>query len=153
MRAYNFQILDQSWMGFKFCLITLQYVLILVKTILLFDILISELSDQSNIKAESIRCLLVDDDTALLEQAKFFLEEKREGIEIETTTSGPKALDLLDGDGYDAVISDYQMADMDGLAFLRVLRKEREDDIPFIMFTGKSREDVAIEALNLGADR
>ncbi|MFW6065158.1 MAG: GAF domain-containing protein, partial [Candidatus Natronoplasma sp.] len=120
---------------------------------MLFDILIPELNGQSDVKAESIRCLLLDDDTNLLEQAKFFLERKGNGIEIKTTDSGLNALDLLDEDVYDAVISDYQMPDMDGLAFLRELRKERDDDITFIMFTGKGREEVAIEALNLGADR
>ena len=42
---------------------------------------------------------------------------------------------------------------MDGLEFLEVVREEKESDIPFIIFTGKGREEVAIKALNLGADR
>jgi len=39
---------------------------------------------------------------------------------------------------------------MDGIAFLKYL-KEQGDKTPFILFTGKSREDIAIEALNNGA--
>ncbi|KXB01032.1 hypothetical protein AKJ45_01185 [candidate division MSBL1 archaeon SCGC-AAA261F19] len=41
---------------------------------------------------------------------------------------------------------------MNGIKFLKNVR-ERDDDIPFIIFTGKGREEVAMEALNLGADR
>ena len=40
---------------------------------------------------------------------------------------------------------------MDGIVFLKSVRKDH-GDIPFILFTGKGREDVAIEAINNGAD-
>ncbi len=42
---------------------------------------------------------------------------------------------------------------MNGLEFLQKLREEKKYQKPFIIFTGKGREEVAIEALNLGADR
>jgi PAS domain-containing protein len=38
-----------------------------------------------------------------------------------------------------------------GLDFLQELRKQK-NEIPFILFTGKGREEVAIKALNFGAD-
>jgi PAS domain S-box-containing protein len=43
------------------------------------------------------------------------------------------------------------MPDMDGIAFLKVVR-ERFWDIPFILFTGQGREEVVIDAINNGAD-
>lgn len=43
------------------------------------------------------------------------------------------------------------MPEMDGLALLRKVR-ESWPDIPFILFTGRGREEVVIEALNRGAD-
>ncbi len=43
------------------------------------------------------------------------------------------------------------MPKKDGLQFLQELR-EAKNDIPFVLFTGKGREEVAIKALNLGAD-
>jgi PAS domain S-box-containing protein len=52
---------------------------------------------------------------------------------------------------YDVVVSDYEMPPKDGLQFLKELR-EQKNEIPFILFTGKGREEVAIKALNLGAD-
>ncbi|KXA92234.1 hypothetical protein AKJ64_03685 [candidate division MSBL1 archaeon SCGC-AAA259E17] len=60
---------------------------------------------------------------------------------------------MLEENDYDAVVSGYQMSGMDGLEFLETVREDRESDIPFIVFTGKGREEVAMEALNLGADR
>ena len=39
-----------------------------------------------------------------------------------------------------------------GLEFLKELR-EQQNEIPFILFTGKGREEVVVKALNLGADR
>jgi PAS domain S-box-containing protein len=57
---------------------------------------------------------------------------------------------LLKEGKYDVVLSDYMMPGMDGLEFLQIIR-ESGNEIPFIMFTGKGREMVAIEALNRGA--
>jgi PAS domain S-box-containing protein len=44
------------------------------------------------------------------------------------------------------------MPEKDGLEFLKDLRR-KGDTIPFVMFTGKGREEVAIKALNLGANQ
>ncbi len=100
-----------------------------------------------------LRVLYVDDELDVLEQAKIFLEKENESLKVDTAVSAKKGLKLLEEKDYDCVISDYQMPEMDGLEFLRVVREEWESDIPFIIFTGKGREEVAMEALNLGADR
>lgn len=94
--------------------------------------------------------LYVDDEPALLEVGKIFLE--RSGVlTIETVSSAQKALDLLGERPCDAVIADYQMPGMDGIGLLKEVR-QRFGDIPFILFTGRGREEVVVEALNRGAD-
>lgn len=95
----------------------------------------------------------MDDEPNFLKKSKNFLEKKDDRLDIETATSAEEGLDLLQEKDYDAVISDYKMPGMDGLKFLETVRKERNSEIPFIIFTGKGREEVAIEALNLGANR
>ncbi len=93
--------------------------------------------------------LCVDDESALLEIAKLYLEKDREF----TVTTSTLATDVLKADlsAYDAIVSDFQMPVMDGIAFLKEVRSGF-GDIPFILFTGKGREDVVIEAINNGAD-
>jgi PAS domain S-box-containing protein len=100
--------------------------------------------------ADKIRVLYIDDELVLLELGKRFLEKTGEFI-VTTVTTVPKAIRLLEQEKYDVIISDYQMPVMDGIAFLQLL-KANGDTTPFIIFTGKSREDVVIEALNAGAD-
>ncbi len=102
---------------------------------------------------EKIQVLLVDDETSLLKQAEIFLKKEDERLEITTSISADKALEVLSQKDIDIIVSDYQMPDMNGLEFLEEIRVNREKDIPFIIFTGRGREEVAIKALNLGADR
>lgn len=99
-----------------------------------------------------IRVLMVDDDPSILEVSAIFLERAGD-IKVDVAESAADALRrLLDETRpYDVVISDYAMPEMDGIAFLKAVRS-RDPHIPFILFTGKSREEVVIEALNSGAD-
>ncbi|MCX6690824.1 MAG: PAS domain S-box protein, partial [Methanoregula sp.] len=99
---------------------------------------------------EKIRVLYVDDEQYLLDLGKVFLERSGNFI-VTTSTGAPEALRLLELKGFDAIVSDYQMPEMDGIEFLKVVRS-RGDKTPFIIFTGKGREEVVIEALNSGAD-
>lgn len=97
-----------------------------------------------------ISVLYVDDDPALLEISKLFLEETGE-FRVETAESARRALDILRHRTYDAVISDYQMPEMDGIEFLKILR-DRFPRLPFIIFSGKGRDELAIQAFENGAD-
>ncbi|MDD5144225.1 PAS domain S-box protein [Methanoregula sp.] len=99
---------------------------------------------------DRIRALYVDDEPGLLEVARLFLEQSPE-FSVETATSAQAALSSPAITSCDAIISDYQMPGMDGIAFLKAVR-EKYDDIPFILFTGRGREEVVIDAINNGAD-
>ena len=94
--------------------------------------------------------LYVDDERDLLELAKLFLEQSPE-FHIEIALSAREALASPHILSCDAIISDYQMPEMDGIAFLKTVR-ERFGNIPFILFTGRGREEVVIEAINNGVD-
>ena len=94
--------------------------------------------------------LYVDDEPMLLDLAKIFLERTGD-FRVDTVTSAPAALDILTRTSYDCILSDYQMPVMDGIVFLKTVRS-KGNALPFIIFTGKGREEVVIEALNSGAD-
>jgi PAS domain S-box-containing protein len=94
--------------------------------------------------------LYVDDDDALLDVGKTFLEMSGT-MQVETAHSAEHALSLVGGGGFDAIISDYEMPVMNGIEFLQCLRREG-NTVPFLIFTGRGREDVAVEAFHSGAD-
>jgi PAS domain S-box-containing protein len=101
-------------------------------------------------KKDCLRVLHVDDDQGLLEVSKQILLMEN-NFEIENAFSVDEAFEKLEKQTYDAIVSDYEMPRKNGLEFLRELR-EQHRETPFILFTGKGREDVAVKALNLGAD-
>ena len=94
--------------------------------------------------------LHVDDDLCLLEVSKQILSMEN-NFEIDDALSVDEAFQKMEKQTYDAVVSDYEMPLKNGLDFLRELREQKRD-IPFILFTGKGREEVVVKALNLGAD-
>jgi PAS domain S-box-containing protein len=96
------------------------------------------------------KILLVDDEPIILDVAMEFLSLNPE-YDIDIASSAIEGLRKLRDGSYDAIVSDYQMPQMDGLEFLKTVRC-RNSLIPFILFTGRGREEVAIEAINSGAD-
>jgi len=98
-----------------------------------------------------MKVLHVDDEADFLNAAKQILEMQG-AFQVDTASSVEEATEKMKEKEYDAIVCDYIMPRRDGLQFLKELR-DSENNIPFIIFTGKGREGVAIEALNLGADR
>ena len=103
------------------------------------------------LKKSAIRILHVDDDLSLLETSKLILSIEND-YEIDNVTSVDEAFKKIAQQPYDAIVSDYEMPQKNGLDFLKTLR-EQKNDIAFIIFTGRGREEIAVKALNLGADR
>ena len=101
-------------------------------------------------KKNTLRILHVDDDLCFLEVSKQILSMEN-NFEIDNVESVDDAFKKMEHQTYDAVVSDYEMPQKNGLDFLQKLR-DKNNQIPFILFTGKGREDVAVKALNLGVD-
>lgn len=99
-----------------------------------------------------MKILLIDDEQSFVEQTKYYLEEEKENFDVEILTDSTEAVNKIKENGYDAVVSDYQMPEVDGLELLRKIKKRIGLKIPFVFFTGRGREEVAMKALNLGAD-
>ncbi len=98
-----------------------------------------------------MRVLHVEDDPSIIEISKRILTEMNPNFKIEGASCVDEAFKKLSTGRYDVVVSDYGLPRKNGLQFLKELR-EAKNEIPFILFTGKSKEEVVIEALNLGAD-
>jgi PAS domain S-box-containing protein len=97
-----------------------------------------------------IRILLLDDEPAILDITSAFLN-RQEGFRVRTIDSVKGALMLLSEYPFDVIVADYELPDQDGISFLKQVRSSHSS-IPFIFFTGRVSEDIAIDALNEGAD-
>ncbi|MDS0219975.1 PAS domain S-box protein [Haloarcula sp. S1AR25-5A] len=104
---------------------------------------------ETDVVGEQIRVLHVDDDPDFVAVAADSLEAADDRISVETATSARRGLDRLAEDGFDAVVSDYDMPEMNGIELLDAIR-ETDPDLPFILFTGKGSEEVASEAISMG---
>ena len=94
--------------------------------------------------------LLIDDEPALLEVLKPFVERSGE-MSVQTTRSATEALAILPEKSFDAIIVDYDMPEINGIEFLKILRS-KGDTTPVIIFTGVGHERTAIDAINYGAN-
>jgi PAS domain S-box-containing protein len=97
-----------------------------------------------------IHILHVDDDVDHLKFTKLFLEELDPVLQIDSASSPSEGVNMLRMGSYDCVVSDYQMPEMDGVAFARWIRKWSR--IPFIIYTGRGSEEVASAAFDAGID-
>ena len=93
------------------------------------------------------RILIVEDEEKIAQITQAYLE--REGYQVSHALNGTDALAML-SDGYDLVVLDLMLPDMDGEEICRSLREH--SNIPIIMVTAKSDEEDRITGLGLGAD-
>lgn len=81
---------------------------------------------------EGLRLLVVDDDLGVCHSLKDLLQEER--CVVETATSGNKALEILQKQQFDLVLSDVVMPDMDGYELYSAV-KESAANPPVILMT------------------
>lgn len=94
-------------------------------------------------KKKSVRLLLVDDDPNMQRMVALFLNKKN--YELEISSNGRKALEMLDKNKYDLIISDMQMPLMDGLELLQKIRTKKIKT-PVILISAYTSIDLPNEA-------
>lgn len=95
-----------------------------------------------------ITVLYVDDDPEFIRFFKRFLESTS-SLQVITARNGYEVLDQVSHGVCDVIVSDYHMPGMNGIELLKQVRAF--STIPFILFTGKGREEIVMEAINNGA--
>ncbi|MDZ7701263.1 MAG: PAS domain S-box protein [Halobacteriales archaeon] len=99
--------------------------------------------------ADRIRVLHVDDEPEFVELAQEALTATSDRLDVRGETDVERALERLATEPVDCVVSDYDMPGLDGLELLEAVR-ERDEDLPFILFTGTGSEEVASDAISAG---
>jgi two-component system, NtrC family, response regulator PilR len=96
------------------------------------------------------RILIVDDEKSLCQMLEIAF--RKEGLSVETVSSGKAALAKIESQVYDLIISDIRMPDLTGIEVLERAREMRNPGA-FILITAVPTVTTAIQALNLGAYR
>jgi signal transduction histidine kinase len=102
--------------------------------------------DKTSVKPRR-KILVVDDEYSIREALNLFLTMK--GYDVKITEDGSTALDILNKEDFDVVVSDVRMTNMDGVILVKSLKK-RDKKTPVIFMTAYPEIDSAIEALRCG---
>ena len=97
---------------------------------------------------DTSRVLIVDDEATAVENLAHVC--RKEGYDVTTRTTGQGALEALEKDRYDIVLSDLRMEKVDGMAILR-RTKELDPETAVIIITGFATLDSAVDAMKAGA--
>lgn len=94
--------------------------------------------------------LIVEDNEDLLQlMVKLLGAEYR----IFTATNGKEAIDIIEQEDVDLIVSDVMMPEMDGIEFCRHIKNNLDTShIPIILLTAKNKEEDRVEAYESGAD-
>ena len=90
--------------------------------------------------------VIVDDEDMVLKSLGSFLSLETE-YNVEAFISAKKALEYIENNSVDLVVSDYLMPEMDGITFLAKV-KEIKPQVPRIILTGYADKENAIKAIN-----
>jgi len=94
------------------------------------------------------KILIIDDEKSIVDLLSVVF--KKEGYKVETSLSSSKALELIDREDFDLVLTDIKLPQKSGMEILKYIREEKPD-IPVIMITAYGTIKQAVEALKKGA--
>jgi DNA-binding response OmpR family regulator len=107
------------------------------------------LQSENEETAPRIRVLVTDDEDTFRKALVYFLKSTHQ-YDVDAADSGDSAIEALEQQSYDVIILDYRMPGRTGLNVLQWMH-EQKMETPVIMLTGAGSENIAVEAMKLGA--
>ncbi|SFS47838.1 response regulator transcription factor [Lutibacter maritimus] len=100
----------------------------------------------SNLK----KIVLAEDNSTLSLLLKFRLE--KEGFQLLIAEDGKKAVELIEANAPDIILTDIMMPYISGLEVISHVRNKLKLQIPIIVFSAAGQEEMVLKAFNLGAN-
>jgi DNA-binding response OmpR family regulator len=100
-----------------------------------------------NDRAHSPHVLLVEDEPGVANGLKMILSKV--GYAVDLTMTGLKALEEFRGNGFELVVADLRLPDIDGMDVIRVIKEERPET-KVVVITGYPSVSSAVESAKLG---
>ncbi|EMA13374.1 response regulator [Haloarcula marismortui] len=98
---------------------------------------------------EAIQVLHVDDEPDFQDLTVEFVEREDEQFSVVVASGATEALEIIDNDKPDCVVSDFDMPRVDGLEFLQMIRI-KYPQLPVVFFTSQDRETIIGSAIAVG---
>lgn len=97
------------------------------------------------------KIVLAEDNTTLSLLLKFRLE--KEGFDLYMAKDGKEAVELIESNSPDLIITDIMMPFISGLEVISHVRnKLKSEVVPIIVFSAAGQEEMVLKAFNLGAN-
>lgn len=99
--------------------------------------------------SQKAKILIVDDEPLIRDALAFKLT--KDGFDVDTAEDGEKAIQKIEAQEYQVIISDIMMPFISGFELVKIL-KERGTDAPVLMLTSLNSDTAVLKAFDLGAD-
>lgn len=123
----------------------------------IIDFALKNFKQNIQLKSEIIKVLYIEYNALDIDLTIRHLKKYAPFIHLETLLTAEEALEQIalnesGPNSYHVILIDYRLPGMNALEFVKKIRQELKLDIPIILVTGQGNEEVAIEALKLGAN-
>ena len=97
-----------------------------------------------------MKIVLAEDNDILRKSLSFFLESK--GFTVDQFPDGQDALDAIETNGYDLILTDINMPGVSGMEITQYVRERIGSNIPIIIFTSSGIEQTELDSFDIGAN-
>lgn len=97
-----------------------------------------------------MRIVLAEDNDILRKSLSFFLESK--GYTVDQFSDGKDALDAIENNSYDLVLTDINMPGISGMEITQYIREHISSEIPIIILTSSGVEQTELDSFDIGAN-
>ena len=97
-----------------------------------------------------MKIVLSEDNEILRKSLSFFLTSK--GFTVDQFSDGREALDAIETNNYDLILTDINMPGISGMEITQYVRETIGSDVPIIIFTSSGIEQTELDSFDLGAN-
>ena len=108
-------------------------------------------SARSTSRVHPLNILYVERNKIDIDLTRRHFKQHAVNIRLTAVNSADEALEKLVTDEWDVLLLDYQLPGINALELIKIVRQELQNTIPIVLVTGQGDEEIALQALKLGA--